>query len=127
MLPPVKMHVHALSIVLINVQLLLFYSRHDNYMYVRKTKMLSLMCWVATSMLKYSSMTKIEIADLAIFLYLHISYYLLHQLGTTISGSPHNAFSICLVSKILVTYRYRAGSYWPCTFFTPRVFLFNFL
>ena len=32
MLPRVKMHVHALSIVLINVQLLPFYT-HDSFMY----------------------------------------------------------------------------------------------
>ena len=32
MLPHVKMHVHALSIVLINVQLLPFYM-HDSFMY----------------------------------------------------------------------------------------------
>ena len=30
-------------------------------MYIKKMKMLSLMCWLATSMPKYSSMIKIEI------------------------------------------------------------------
>ena len=64
-MPRVKMH--ALSIVLINAQLL-FYSEHDSYMYIRKTKILSLMCWLATSTLKYSSVTKIEIiAESSIF------------------------------------------------------------
>ena len=64
-MPRVKMH--ALSIVFINAQLL-FYSEHDSYMYIRKTKILSLMCWLATSTLKYSSVTKIEIiAESSIF------------------------------------------------------------
>ena len=56
------------SIVLINAQLLPFYSMHDSHMYIRKMKMLSLICWMATSTLKYSNMTKIEIiAEPAIF------------------------------------------------------------
>ena len=81
MLARVKMHVNALSIVLINMRLLPFYSTHDCYMYVRKTKILSLMCWLA-SYFNASSMTKIEIiGEPAIYVLSAYYYYLLHQLG----------------------------------------------